>query len=46
MNEINWRNIWKKMIDRNVKQKAISLWEGAIEGKPTFRWYKNKPKPR
>ena len=45
MNEINWGNIWKKRIDRNVKQKAVLMWEEAMEDKPTLRWYKNKTKP-
>ena len=45
VNEINWGNIWKKRIDRNVKQKAVYLWEGAMEGKSTLRWYKYKLKP-
>ena len=44
VNEINWGNIWKKRIDGNVKQK-VSLWEGAMEGKFSLRWYENKPKP-
>ena len=44
-NEVNWGNLWKNRIDRNVKQKAVSLWEGAMEGKSTLRWYKYKLKP-
>ena len=34
VNEFNWGNIWKKRIDRNAKQKAVSLWERVMEGNP------------
>ena len=44
VNEINWENIWKWRIDRNVEQKAVSLGEEAMESKPTLRGYKDKPK--